>query len=264
MTTSEIIIDTHAHLYPIYDYESAIRSAYENLSSLAFDKRTPTLCVILTERSDCNAFEELSKLSSIGNFKIHTTSEESSLRIEIATNKNLWVLAGSQIATMERLEVLSLLSRERVSDGLPIGDTLRKVNQLGGIPVIPWSPGKWMFGRGALIRRLIVDHRHDLQFLLADTAIRPFGFPTPGLLRLAKREGIPVLAGTDPLPLAGEEERLGRYGSRFEGEFDQTFPSRSIRKILFGDHTSVGKRLSVLGMMSRIRKLKFSQSKGHL
>jgi hypothetical protein len=48
---------------------------------------------------------------------------------------------------------------------------------------------------------------------LADTTLRPLGWPEPALFQRARREGFRILAGSDPLPFAGEESRIGRYAT---------------------------------------------------
>jgi len=53
------------------------------------------------------------------------------------------------------------------------------------------------------------------------------------LLALGRRRGFKVLAGSDPLPLAGEERRIGRYGVRVRAEFDPEAPAESVRRMLF-------------------------------
>jgi hypothetical protein len=67
-----------------------------------------------------------------------------------------------------------------------------------------------MFKRGIWIRKLLAEFPPD-QLILIDTSLRCAGWPAPRLYSRARRENRPVLAGSDPLPPAGEEALAGCY-----------------------------------------------------
>jgi hypothetical protein len=78
--------------------------------------------------------------------------------------------------------------------------------------------------------------RTDLpRFLLGDNAHRPRGATTPRLLRKANERGLPVLPGTDPLPLAGEHERAGSFGGVTRRAGARSEPGTVVRALLDGD-----------------------------
>lgn len=52
-------------------------------------------------------------------------------------------MAGRQIVTAEKLEVLALGTDLDIDDGRPIREVLSLVTENGGLPVIPWGAGKW-------------------------------------------------------------------------------------------------------------------------
>jgi hypothetical protein len=118
-----------------------------------------------------------------------------------------------------------------VPDGLAAEDAVGRVSSTGALPVLPWAPGKWFGGRGRLVATLM-DRFGPSAVALADTALRPIGWPTPVLIRRGLREGFRVLAGSDPLPFAGEEGRIGRYATVVDGPLDPDEAAASILRLL--------------------------------
>ena len=59
--------------------------------------------------------------------------------------------------------------------------------------------------------RALVKEFPPAQLVLVDTSLRPLGWPAPSLYRAARKQGRAVLAGSDPLPFAGEEDLAGSY-----------------------------------------------------
>jgi hypothetical protein len=138
------------------------------------------------------------------------------------------LVAGRQIVTRERLEILALAMRAAIPDGLPAGDVIRRIIAAGGIPVLAWSPGKWLFGRGQPARDLVAS---DRRLSLGDTPLRPALWPEPRLMQLARARGAAVLPGSDPLPFAGEERYAGTYGFIYRGAFDADRPAAFLARL---------------------------------
>lgn len=121
------------------------------------------------------------------------------------------VVAGRQVATTEGLEVLALGTDRPVPRRGSLARTVRGVGEAGGVPVIPWGFGKWWFARGRVLRSLL-RAADPSELFLGDNAGRlPMG-PHLSVLGLARSLGVGVLPGSDPLPLAGHERRVGRFG----------------------------------------------------
>jgi hypothetical protein len=164
-----------------------------------------------------------------------------------------YLVAGRQIVTRERLEVLALTRDLDVPDGQPVHDVLAEVRQQGAVAVLSWSPGKWFFGRGKIVQDLIEASPPDA-FLLGDTSLRPTCWPTPAPMRRAARRGFKIIAGSDPLPLAGEERFVGTYGFTCQAPFDPDQPATSLRRMLSGRDFAprlVGRRSSALQFFTR-------------
>ncbi len=123
--------------------------------------------------------------------------------------------------------------RATIPDGLPAVEVIRRVIEAGGIPVLAWSPGKWLFARGRLVRDLIASDQGRI-LRLGDTTLRPTLWPAPRLMKLAHERGMTVIPGSDPLPLAGEERYAGTYGFIYQGAFDASQPAASIGRMLTG------------------------------
>jgi hypothetical protein len=115
------------------------------------------------------------------------------------------------VRSREGLEVLALATREEFPDGLPFSDALTRVRWSGAVTVLPWGFGKWWLYRGALVEGAIRRTAGPGLFL-GDQAGRPQSAVRPRLFREAEARGIPVLPGTDPLPLPEHATRAGSYG----------------------------------------------------
>jgi len=142
----------------------------------------------------------------------------------------LVVIAGHQIVTAEKLEVLALCCPPEVREGEPLEATIAAVRSCGGVPLLPWGFGKWMFSRGKCIAR-VVEGAAPWP-LLGDNGGRPALSWTPRLLRRGAARGIPVLPGSDPLPFADQVRRVGRVGVIMEAALDLERPATSVRKWL--------------------------------
>lgn len=108
---------------------------------------------------------------------------------------------GYQIVSQERIEILNLAGKLIIEDGLKAKDILSKID---GVPVIPWSPGKWLGARGRLIKSLAKD------VYCGRILYREF------LADFTQFRGI--LSGSDPLNRPNEEKNVGRIGVVGEGK----------------------------------------------
>jgi hypothetical protein len=212
------VADTHVHLYPEYDLGLLFHAALRHLRTLAAraDDR-PVL--FLAERADCHAFAALRSGSASlpPGLVLRGADEPDRLWIDEREGGSMLLIAGRQVRTRERLEVLCLGADADLADGLALEAAVEGVRAAGGLPVLPWSPGKWSGRRGRDVRALL-QRSGPGDLWVGDISMRPHGWPLPRAFRIARARGIGILAGTDPLPAAGEEGVVGRYGIRVEGE----------------------------------------------
>lgn len=223
-----IIADAHVHLYRLYRLSAALDAAARNLEAPADAVRA----LFLAERRDHDVFLELRDGTlTVAGWTVERTPEAAALVLNHAELGRLHVLAGRQVITREKLEILALLTDARFAEGEPIGDTVAAVAGAGGLPVLNWAPGKWLFARRPVVRAAI-ESATPGSLLLGDTSLRPACLPESRLMREGRTRGLTVLAGSDPLPFRGEESRIGSYGIAFECAFDPARPAASLRAAL--------------------------------
>ena len=119
----------------------------------------------------------------------------------------LLIVAGRQVVTAEGVEVLVHASMQAPVDGLPAAEVLAWARRHGRYACLPWGFGKWLGARRRTVRGLLDDHPG---LAVGDVSTRPGCWPDP-LLR-PPEYGRPVWRGTDPLPVAGDADRIGRFG----------------------------------------------------
>jgi hypothetical protein len=141
------------------------------------------------------------------------------------------LIAGWQIVTSERLEVLVLCCpRPAIPDGLPFQATLGEAMQSDGVTVVPWGFGKWWFGRGRLVSDMMTQHGSAI--FLGDNRGRPRSGIDPWQFTLAYREGIRLLPGTDPLPFPSQVDHVGRFGFLVPQIVDRSRPAENIKRLI--------------------------------
>jgi hypothetical protein len=247
----ELLADTHLHLYSCYDLDCAFSGLIDRLVA-----HTPqaVFAAFLTERAGYNFYKQLQTGEKIlRDFVIAKASNNLVLRRK-KDARCLTVLPGRQIIAAENIEVLALCTDALFADGIPAAELIRSIREQNGVPVLPWSPGKWFFQRGKVVQYLL--HSFTPQdFLLGDVSLRPVGWPLPLLMRKAQRLGYKIISGSDPLPFSGEEKQFGRYASKIVSAEQKIAPDDVLRALLFGkaDAISIGQRASPLELFQRLR-----------
>ncbi len=157
-----------------------------------------------------------------------------------AATKHLRIYAGRQIVCLEKLEVLALLvdRSDVIPSGLPLSRTIEKVHAAGGLPILAWGVGKWFGGRGRTVRRWVSEALPG-SLALGDTALRPIGWPEPAPMRAARRRGIPVLPGSDPLSRSGDECMAGSYASLIPLESDSPPDAAGLMDLIASPDTGI-------------------------
>ena len=250
----KIIADTHIHFYPCYDLKTALDTLRNNLACLDSD------CIysaFLAERFDCHYFCEIKKKNKdIVRSFIQIKDFGEALLLQESGYKDIYLFAGRQVVTRERLEVLALTTDMEIPDGLPVQDVIERINRAGAIAVLSWAPGKWFSHRGKRVAQLLTDYSAT-DLLLGDTTLRPWCWLEPLLMKKAVKSGFPILAGSDPLPFSGEEAMMGRYVSTWQMEFDLNDPVGSVRSYLKNSGkcpARIGKRGSCTETVTRLYK----------
>lgn len=222
-------VDGHVHIYDCFPLESFLDAAVLNFRSAAArgdGSEGVYGFLLLTETATDHAFRRLAAHGgSAGRWSIRPASDGISLLADSGRGDRLVLVAGRQIRTVERLEVLALGVDREFRDGVAADAAIREALAAGALPVIPWGFGKWSSGRGRIVAGLLQSSLSDRLFV-GDSGGRPRGMPEPSLLRAARTRNVPVLAGSDPLPLSWQAARVASYGFRVPGNPDPASPGR--------------------------------------
>jgi len=223
-------------------------------------------CLLFTETARDSAFDDLRAADGAvlsGGWTVQALPDDLAA-VLLHRGKDgaaLTVIAGRQVVTAEGIEVLALATARRFEDGQSTGLLLNELRAAGIPAVLPWGLGKWMGRRGRLVAGL-VRGQVGPGLLLGDNAGRPPGWGKPALFQSAAVRGIAVLPGTDPLPLPGAEEGVGRYGFTLDGGLDPKQPAVDMARRLialkdqppvFGRRRALG---TVLGEQIALRRRK--------
>lgn len=226
-------IDGHAHWHDslsLITFLDKARLNFRHTGSLflsADANLQAFLCLADFVRADgWKRLKNLGPHSKNGPWTLTACDEQAMLATHKAGDR-LWVIAGRQIVTAEKIEVMALGTVETVSNGLSLHESLYLLKKLDALPVLPWGVGKWWGKRGRIVREVM----QQSQVLLGDNGGRPWCW-RPNLLSHAHRLGISVLPGSDPLPTENDRVRNGAFGVVVKGTLSPTSPTDWLKKKL--------------------------------
>lgn len=244
-----IIIDSHVHIHGCFFIANLLDSALNNfqkylkqnhLQQSPDDNHTQVL--LLTEITGTDYFAKLVEYAqhqqSIDNWSFKLTQETTSICAQNSDGKSIYLIAGRQVVTQEKLEVLSLISHSSIRDGLTLEETINQVIASGGLPVLPWGFGKWLGNRGELLERLLTNHKFPYLFL-GDNGGRPQFWKRSPYFELAHQKQIKILPGSDLLALKSETARAGSFGFTLNAKLDPATPGRLLRELLINPDSEI-------------------------
>jgi hypothetical protein len=229
-----MLVDGHVHLHDCFEAPVFLDAAAANLTAAA--RRLglpgkPAGCLLLVESQGVDQFARLAGgTAATGAWRVSPTEEPVSLLAHRPGALPIVLVAGRQIVSRERLEVLAVGTRATFADGRPLDEALAGVMAADAVAVVPWGVGKWQGARGRLIAELLERDR-DRPLFVGDNGGRLGLAPRPRLFARAQR---PVLAGSDPLPSPGQVAKVGGYGFVAEVELDAKAPFATLRGYLEG------------------------------
>lgn len=241
VSSSPVLIDAHVHLYDCFDrtvfFDAALKNFRHAAQSLGLPGNTPG-CLMLAETTRDHAFESLVAQRELdgGRWRFSPTGEGRSLVAALDGEDVLTVIAGRQVVTREGLEVLALCCNETFTDGLAAEHTIENVIEAEGLAVLPYGVGKWSGARGKVLDGLMSGPLANT-LMLGDNAGRLAMAGEPKQFAEARKQGIGVLPGTDPLPFPGQAARVGRFGMVLDGGIDKAKPTTSIKTRLEASET---------------------------
>jgi len=152
------------------------------------------------------------------------------------------VLRGQQLVTSEGLELLAIGADSPLPRG-PLESMIEACQRAGSLAIVPWGVGKWLGRRGRLLRA-VVDQHADGSILLGENGGRPWFWPRESVMGRAEARHIPVLPGSDPLPLTGDESRVGSIGAVMAREGQDEFSvSQLLARLRRGGWQTFGRRM---------------------
>ncbi len=213
------LFDAHVHVYECADVASLLDAAagHFRVTATAVGARDWRGVLFLTEVAGTSWFETIAGARDGRHFDAWRISgvptDPLSLEARSET-ESVYIVAGRQIVTSERIEVHALATRQVIADGMELSETVRAVKATEALAVLPWGAGKWLGKRGRLIAAMLASANSEL--LVSDSSGRPWVWRDALLARL-RAAGRPILRGSDPLPLQAEERRVGGFGCWIEG-----------------------------------------------
>lgn len=229
MTGGITVVDAHVHVHANSDAGRMLDAAHRNFGQHAGSLRAVTWqgVLMLAEMRAARWFESIQGGSRVGKWMLEPLPDEDLSVRAVADDKQLLIVAGRQVVTSEGIEVLTLGTRNIVADGLPIGETVSAAREARALIVLPWGAGKWLGGRGRIVESAL-DGNLGMTLFPGDNGGRPVFWPTPGVFASARNSNHPVISGTDPLPLPGEEARVGSFGFWIDESLPATTPARAL------------------------------------
>ena len=231
-----VFVDAHVHVYPKFKPARLFSSAHANFAHHAGAGAAPASAwqgaLMLSETNTCDWFAQARAAggATMDGWRLHAADDDISLVAMGPAGERIYIVAGRQINTREGIEVLTLASTVRIADGMSLDATLKQGVESGAVVVFPWAAGKWLGRRGKLVARTLQEHADKV--FAGDNGGRPWLWPRPALFADSEARGRPVLPGTDPLPLAGHEKRVGSYGFAMHGALKESHPGLDLRERL--------------------------------
>jgi hypothetical protein len=238
------LIDTHCHYYPRSTDEIFFTALVRNLHRQSLQYQQASLGICLLDFADTQYFQRLADPAGGFPFSI-TRLDDQSLGLAIEGH-HLSVFCGRQLVSAEGLEVILYGCREEVCSGRPILDYIEEYQQQY-LVALPWGVGKW-FGRRGKIMSQLLSEEHG--FVLGDIASRPAWWSAVPQFSQASRQSVPILAGSDALPVPAFLQRLGSYGSLFPGELKQCQQWIDLVKQKRESFRPFGRQVSTAGFLS--------------
>lgn len=228
-----IRLDAHVHLYEQYRFADWVASALRHLLL----PTTACGAVVVVDRAGQCSFNRCARECAASG-ALWEWREVCDGRAGVVTCasteggtqcRELVVVRGAQYVSAERIEVLALgVARDERLEGAAAYKIIEAIGAVGGAPSLPWSPGKWLGGRGRVVRQLLRDLSPQ-QLSVSDIALRTLYGPPSPLLMYACWRGFRVLRGSDPLPLQGEEWQVGAFSQEVTFSDEQPLVSAEQR-----------------------------------
>ena len=206
-------IDTHCHYHPLLSFPDFFKSIIKNSKTVA-QGRNVQIAICLTDMPGTNWFSELESCREIALFSVSKVDDQT-LAVRIG-NDTVTVYCSNQVNSQEKIEVIVVGFRGNVPEGLALNEYV-DLYAKDYLIIFPWGVGKWLGQRGDLMMAQMDEDKNP--FVLGDNGGRPYWWCRIPQFSKAIKKGVPVLAGSDPLPVSSFERRVASYGNVYAAEF---------------------------------------------
>lgn len=264
----DIFADAHVHIYPFMSVRALLDAAHRNLLGNRSGAGDAGI-LLVADPEGVRGFERLlrhgrelspANAPTDGGNAVSADTDSRYVTFRRASGTRIIAIRGQQLITREGLEVLGIGHRSDLPSGLSLAQVVEGIRASGGWSILAWGVGKWLGRRGRLVTDLIVAEGGRPDVMLADNGGRPWFWSRVPQFETAAERGMRVLAGTDPLPLIGEEKRVGSYGFRVRVEcVDGEELVDSFRRVLEHPGTpvqTIGAPMAAGGFVSRQLRLR--------
>lgn len=261
-------IDAHVHFHAAFDRREFLDAAAANMVAAGGDAEgIGGVLMFADPRAYGNPLEMWRKRTvHTHRWRIEPLQEPESLIARREDGVALVLIAGRQLVTTEGLEILAMATVVEFLTRRPLRETIEHIRSAGAVPAVPWGFGKWWGMRG----RILIDAIENTAkgtMMMVDSGTRPSAGREHLALRVARSAGVPVLAGTDPLPLRSQVRRIGSFGFLMPGRIDPAGPAAHIRRYLAALRESpvvYGRRDSTIGFVTNQISLRMRGREGML
>jgi len=236
------LVDTHAHYYPFCTLPEYFDAAYANMQFAAenlgcLQEITSILCLLETETSHWyrGLLEIAHSTKQVGEWQLEALDDNQLLLLTRTDGSEILLLPGHQIVTSENLEILIIGTTSRIPHKK---SALFYIEEFcnSHLVIVPWGVGKWLGARGRVVSKL-VEHQTSYKFALGDNSGRAAMWKYVPQFDQADQMGINILAGSDPLPIAGQHKKVASYGSVIKGSMQPQNLAGQLREKLLDTKT---------------------------
>jgi len=249
MNDIRTFVDPHVHIHACFPLHKFFDAACVNFTAQAYEHDLTEFggVLLLAESQGADWFRWLTKMADEGEpiregyretWAVDHTKEKCALILRSPRGEELVLIAGRQIVTKERLEVLALLTDTVFPDGARLATTIDAIRNSGGVSMIPWGVGQWRGKAGRVLSEFLVSHTSET-FFLGDTSGRPNFLPYPLQFRQATQRGLRILPGSDPLPLRSEYWRPGSAGFSIAAKLTEHTPAQDLKQLMLDPKISL-------------------------
>lgn len=255
---TDFFVDGHVHVYPGMSVDKLLAAAAANLGKAGSAGAARAEDVLfVADPEGIQGFERLlaygegSGASACSGQWTLAEADSQSVSFRRHAGRGLTAVRGQQLITREGLELLGMACRSALPSGLPLSSLIERVRAAGGWSIVAWGAGKWLGRRGRVVTDMIAAEGGRPDVMLGDNGGRPRCWSRVPQFAAAAERGMRILAGTDPLPLQGEEDRVGSYGFRVRAVHNGSRPPvEALRQALeqagtpvttFGEQMSIGR-----------------------